>query len=96
MRFSRTQDMTIKLPGNVGFSLDRWEVFLGGGVLCLVVGTVVKQAELLVWIGIVLLVLWVAITVLVTRNVINSQPPQPPREGGGTAPNPSTDAPSAH
>jgi hypothetical protein len=87
--------MGIKLPFGVSFSFDGWEVFLGGGVLCLVLSTVVKQAELLVWIGIGLLVLWVVMTILVTLNKVNSRSPRGPRQGGGSAPDSSTNAPSA-
>jgi hypothetical protein len=96
MRFYHARDFGITLPGNISFSFDRLEVFFGGGVVCLVLSTVVvKQAELLVWIGIALLVLWVVMTVLATLGVINSRTPRGPRQGGGSAPDSSPDVSSA-
>ena len=56
-----TQD--VKLP--FGIALDRWEVLLGGGIACVVVGAVAESVRFLVWIGLALIVLWVITVFLV-------------------------------
>lgn len=81
MRFS-TKD--VKLPG--GIALDKWEVLLGGAIACFVVGLASSTVRFLIWVGVGLLVIWIATVFLVNLGYLKAKSDPPPREGGGSAP----------
>lgn len=73
----------VKLP--LGIALDGWEVLLGGGLACVVVGAAEKM-RVLVWIGIGLIVIWVITVFLVNLGILRPiTRKKKAKEGGGTA-----------
>lgn len=80
MRFG-AQD--VRLP--FGIVLDGWEVLLGGGIACIVVGAVAKPARFLLWVGVGLIGLWVIAVILVNMGILPSRPRPKAGEGGGSS-----------
>jgi hypothetical protein len=74
----------VKLP--LGIALDKWEVLLGGGLACIVVGVAAKTVRFLVWIGIALIIVWVVTVFLVNLGLLKANTGSEPSEGGGAAP----------
>ena len=77
----------VKLP--FGIALDGWEVLLGGGLACVVVGVAAKTVHFLVWVGIGLIALWVVTVFLVNLGTLGRTSGSKTKEGGGTAKPPS-------
>jgi hypothetical protein len=73
----------VRLP--FGIVLDGWEVLLGGGIACIVIGVAAKTVRFLVWVGIGLIVLWVITVFLVNLGVLRTTSGPKAKEGGGSS-----------
>ena len=71
----------VKLP--FGIVLNGWEVLLGGGIACIVVGVAAKTVHFLIWVGIGLIALWVITVFLVNLGILGPSPKA--KEGGGSS-----------
>ena len=72
----------VKLP--FGIVLDGWEVLLGGGLACVVVGVAANTVRFLVWVGIGLIFIWVVTVFLVNLGILKPTSHRKPKEGGGS------------
>lgn len=79
----RLKTKDVNFPG--GISVDGWEVLLGGGIVCIVVGALAKGVRFLIAVGVALIVLWVITVFLVGLGILKPIGSKGPREGGGPA-----------
>ena len=95
MSFEATKGPTARLGTKAikfwGITFTEWEVLLGGGIVCTVVGAVTKGVHFLLWVGLALIALWVLAVILVNLGILRPvrrkpRKPRKPRKGGGVAP----------